>query len=145
MPHASVLTHTVHACACARASPEGLRPLQFQLQSHFIHLMFFFLFGGDHFSLMLACLDLELGLHPTHTHTHTISVWHLSLNEVCEARSVAGTCKAVSRLLVSRSRPLVASSSSSSLSCACFMVAIWPSAAPISRSPRFTSSCRRRT
>lgn len=55
------------------------------------------------------------------------------------------TCSAVSKLLVSLSRALVASSSSSSLSCASFSVEICPSAVPMSRSPCCTSCCSRAT
>lgn len=55
------------------------------------------------------------------------------------------TCNAVSRLLVSLSRALVASSSSSSLSCASFSVEICPSAVPMFCSPCCTSSCSRVT
>ncbi|TNN32840.1 hypothetical protein EYF80_056996 [Liparis tanakae] len=51
--------------------------------------------------------------------------------------------RAVSRLLVSLSRARVASSSSSSLSCASFRVEICPSALPTSCSPCCTSSCSR--
>ena len=55
------------------------------------------------------------------------------------------TCSAVSRLLVSLSRALVASSSSSSLSWASFRVEICPSAVPKSCSPFLTSCCSRDT
>lgn len=55
------------------------------------------------------------------------------------------TCSAVSRLLVSLSRARVASSSSSSLSCASFSVEICPSAVLISFSPCCTSCCSRDT
>ena len=55
------------------------------------------------------------------------------------------TCRAVSRLLVSLSRARVASSSSSSLSCASFRVEICPSAVLAASSPWHTCSCNKHT